>query len=108
MALREQGGVDGETNTDGVQGPSHDMGMAGHMSTHEGTFPNFGEGEGSLWKPIREGKSPQMEAAAVSGSGVAESGELPGRFFWGWDVSAGQAAWAWWALLDLVPEVMGH
>lgn len=108
MALREQGGVAGETNTDGVQGPSHDMGMAGHMSTHEGTFPNFGEGEGSLWKPIREGKSPQMEAAAVSGSGVAESGELPGRFFWGWDVSAGQAAWAWWALLDLVPEVMGH
>lgn len=78
------------------------------MSTHEGTFPNFGEGEGSLWKPIREGKSPQMEAAAVPGSGVAESWELPGRFFWGWDVSAGQAAWDWWALLDLVPEVMGH
>lgn len=49
-----------------------------------------------------------MEAAAVPGSGVAESWELPGWFFWGWDVSAGQAAWDWWALLDLVPEVMGH
>ena len=77
------GGVAGETDTDGVQGPSHNTDMAGHVSTHEGTFPNFGEGEGSLWKPIREGKSPQMEAAAVPGSGVAESGELPRWFFWG-------------------------
>ena len=94
----------GETNTDGVQGPSHDM----DMDPHEGTFPNFGGGEGSLWKPTREGTLPQMEAAAVPGSGVAESWELPGWFFWGWDVSAGQARWAWWAQLDLVSRVVGH
>ena len=43
------------------------------------------------WKPTREGKLPQMEAAAVLGSGVAESWELPRWLFWGWDVSAGQA-----------------
>ena len=94
----------GGTNTDGVQGPSHDM----DMDPHEGTFPNFGGGEGSLWKPTREGKSPQMEVAAVPGSGVAESWKLPGWFFWGWDVSAGQASWAWWARLDLVSRVVGH
>lgn len=63
----------GETNTDGVQGPSHDMDMVGHVSTHKRTFLNFGEGGGRLWKPTREGKLPQMEPAAVPGSGVAES-----------------------------------
>ena len=98
----------GETNTDGVQGPSHDMDTVGHVSTHKRTFLNLGEGEGRLWKPTREGKLPQMEPAAVPGSGVAESWELPGWLFWGWDVSAGQASWAWWALLDLVPKVRGH
>ena len=96
----------GETNTDGIQDPSHHMDMAGHVRTHEGTFPNFGRGEGRLETNQRGQVAPNGSSSCARFRGCRVLGAAQvvvlgvGCECW--------AGWAWWAWLDLVPKVMGH